>query len=57
MPLLEECRSKVISEACIRCKKGNDGMIGFFAVGFVRDTSTHGDINDEKEEEEWQGIP
>jgi putative methyltransferase len=44
--LLEECRSPAIAEGCIRCEKGTDGTIGFFAVAFVRDM-----------EEEWQGIP
>jgi 25S rRNA (cytosine2278-C5)-methyltransferase len=25
-----------VSEGCVRCEKGTDGTIGFFAVGFVR---------------------
>ena len=49
-----------MAEGCIRCEKGTDGTIGFFAVGFVRD----GEIsingiemeNYEDDEEEWGGI-
>jgi 25S rRNA (cytosine2278-C5)-methyltransferase len=51
-----ECPSEDIAEACIRCEKGTDGTIGFFAVSFVRDTSPNG-IQTQEEEEEWQGIP
>ena len=60
-----------ISEGCVRCEKGTDGTIGFFAVGFVRVdgiSRTNGtqskesqddddDDDDGDEEEEWQGIP
>ena len=53
--LPEECPSD-IAEACIRCEKGTDGTIGFFAVGFVRDALTNG-VQSQEEEEEWQGIP
>jgi 25S rRNA (cytosine2278-C5)-methyltransferase len=55
--LPEDCSTQDIAEACIRCEKGTDGTIGFFAVGFVRDTSTNGVQSPEDEEEEWQGIP
>jgi 25S rRNA (cytosine2278-C5)-methyltransferase len=47
--LVEECPSKDIAESCIRCEKGTDHTIGFFAVGFIRDS--------QDTEEEWQGIP
>jgi 25S rRNA (cytosine2278-C5)-methyltransferase len=52
--LLEECPSKEVAEACIRCEKGTDATIGFFAVGFVRSPEQNGL---DEEEEEWQGIP
>lgn len=51
--LPEECRSEDIAEGCIRCEKGIDGTIGFFAVAFVRDTESLDGID---QEEEWQGI-
>jgi 25S rRNA (cytosine2278-C5)-methyltransferase len=52
--LVEECPSKQVAEACIRCEKGTDATIGFFAVGFVRSPEQNGL---DEEEEEWQGIP
>ena len=55
--LSEECDSEDIAQGCIRCEKGTDGTIGFFAVGFVRDTHSQTIHEDEDEEEEWQGIP
>ena len=55
--LHEECASEDIAQGCIRCDKGTDGTIGFFAVCFVRETSTNGIQIQENEEEEWQGIP
>jgi len=48
----EECSSPEIAEACIRCEKGTDATIGFFAVAFTRITEL-----EEDEDEEWQGIP
>jgi 25S rRNA (cytosine2278-C5)-methyltransferase len=55
--LVEECVSEGVAQGCIRCEKGTDGTIGFFAVGFVRDAevSTNG-IEMEDDEEEWGGI-
>jgi putative methyltransferase len=53
----EECDSEDIAHGCIRCEKGTDGTIGFFAVGFVRDTHPENIHDEEDEEEEWQGIP
>lgn len=53
----EECANEDIAEGCIRCEKGTDGTIGFFAVGFVRDTPKQNIDDDDDEEEEWQGIP
>jgi putative methyltransferase len=47
--LPDQTSSKDVAEACIRCEKGTDHTIGFFAVGFIRD--------DLDTEEEWQGIP
>jgi 25S rRNA (cytosine2278-C5)-methyltransferase len=58
--LPEECASKDIAEGCIRCEKGTDGTIGFFAVALVRESlSTNGVnyIDNMEEEAEWQGIP
>lgn len=53
-----ECASVETAEGCIRCEKGTDGTIGFFAVAFVRDTtSVNGVPKDDEDEEEWQGIP
>ena len=52
--VIEECSSEEIAEACIRCEKGIDGTIGFFAIGFTRITNPE-EVEDE--EEEWQGIP
>lgn len=62
-----------ISEGCVRCEKGTDGTIGFFAVGFVRtdgmshekgtqtkesdDEDDNDNNGDDGDEEEWQGIP
>jgi putative methyltransferase len=58
--VVEECASEEVAEGCIRCEKGTEGTIGFFAVGFVRDgeISTNGieTENYEDEEEEWGGI-
>lgn len=51
---VEECPLKEVAEACIRCEKGTDATIGFFAVGFVR---SHKQNGADEEEEEWQGIP
>ena len=48
-----------MAEGCIRCEKGTDGTIGFFAVGFVRDgeNSTNGiGAENYEDEEEWGGI-
>lgn len=50
--LPEECATEEISQGCIRCEKGIDATIGFFAVGFIRITEL-----EEDEDEEWQGIP
>jgi 25S rRNA (cytosine2278-C5)-methyltransferase len=55
--LLEECPSEDLAQGCIRCEKGTDGTIGFFAVGFVRDITNDEDDRDSEEDEEWQGIP
>ena len=56
--LPEECPSEDIAQGCIRCEKGTDGTIGFFAVGFVRDRmNSDGDNDGEDEVEEWHGIP
>jgi len=57
--LVEECVSEDVAEGCIRCEKGTDGTIGFFAVGFVRDRekSANGiQLEDYEDEEEWGGI-
>ena len=54
----QECVSEDIAEGCIRCEKGIDGTIGFFAVAFVRDTTASPKREQILEEqEEWQGIP
>lgn len=55
---------EVVREACLRCEKGTEeGTMGFFAVGFVRDGHGHGDAalgeaegEKEEEEEEWGGL-
>jgi 25S rRNA (cytosine2278-C5)-methyltransferase len=59
----EECDSDEISEGCIRCEKGTDGTIGFFAVGFVRENGDlheepmeENRLDDEDNEEEWHGL-
>ena len=59
-----------MSEGCVRCEKGTDGTIGFFAVGFVRidgisrangtrgrGNDDEGDDDEDDGDEEWQGIP
>ncbi|KAI9781578.1 MAG: hypothetical protein M1816_002251 [Peltula sp. TS41687] len=52
-----------LADACIRCPKGGDqGTIGFFAVGFVRAASSRpqrtsvGTPNQVDSEEEWNGF-
>jgi len=50
--LIEESPSTEVAEACIRCERGTDGTIGFFAVAFTRSPKETG-----IDEEEWQGIP
>jgi 25S rRNA (cytosine2278-C5)-methyltransferase len=52
----EEFESKNEAEACIRCEKGTDGTIGFFAVAFTRQMSANNGAHN-TEDEEWQGIP
>jgi 25S rRNA (cytosine2278-C5)-methyltransferase len=47
-------------EACVRCKAGGqDGTMGFFVVGFVRDpmgAKLKVEEKEEEEEEEWMGL-
>lgn len=64
------CRSDEIAAACIRCNPVEDGGIGFFVVGFIRDGSVDGYIVDDRDEkgledgngentfgdEEWVGF-
>lgn len=43
-------------DACIRCWPGDEeGLGGFFVVGFVRDVAGAGD-EDEDEQDEWEGF-
>ncbi|OCL14341.1 S-adenosyl-L-methionine-dependent methyltransferase [Glonium stellatum] len=62
--LREEERQEVL-EGCIRCEKGTDeGTMGFFVAGFVRDSDVPAPTvkaiesaeNDDVEEEEWSGF-
>lgn len=53
----EECPSEDIAQGCIRCDKGKDGTIGFFAVALLKHTSSSPiDTKGTDEEEEWQGL-
>lgn len=61
---LEACREALgddggaaeLAEACIRAKKGTEeGTMGFFVVGFVKDDET-AEVVGEDEEDEWDGC-
>ncbi|KAI9783054.1 MAG: hypothetical protein M1839_004223 [Geoglossum umbratile] len=61
-----EVTKEVVADACLRCLKGGkEGTMGFFVVGFVRETVVKGrdDIVPEhryttsrEEDEEWEGF-
>ena len=55
----KEFLSEDVSEGCIRCEKGTDGTIGFFAAAFTRDLISSKEIEniEVEDDEEWQGIP
>jgi 25S rRNA (cytosine2278-C5)-methyltransferase len=46
-----------VADACIRCEKGSqDGTMGFFVAGFVRNPEVAEVDNGDDSEEEWNGF-
>ena len=42
-------------EGCLRCWPGEEGLGGFFVVGFVREENDNNNNNSE-DDEEWEGF-